>query len=252
MISLSSLSQMDRASSTRIWLCTGPADMQRGFDRLAEHAQSSTYQVMHNLESQRLQYAMREQLTAMGWPAVDIVDEDLGKSAGGNQERLDFRRMVAEVSLAQAGIIAARKLSRCARNSRDWQHLIGVCRIVGTLLMDEEAIYDARQSNDRLLLGLKGSMSEYELDLLRQRWQKARQRKALRAELGMNAPVGYVNVGEGRQEKDPDQRVQQAVLARIILTRLQSHPANRIHELIPREWKDRFSPQTSPATPAAA
>lgn len=174
--------------------------------------QSSTYQVMHNLESQRLQYAMRGQLTRLGWPVVDVVDEDLGKSAGGAQERLGFQRMVAEVSLAQVGIVAARELSRFARNSREWQHLIEVCRIVGTLLMDEEAIYDARQSNDRLLLGLKGSMSEYELDLFRQRSQKARQQKALRGELGMNAPVGYVNAGEGRQEKDPDQRVQQTVL----------------------------------------
>jgi len=173
--------------------------------------QSSTYQVRHNLESQRLQYAMREQLARLGWPAVDVVDEDLGKSAGGAQERFGFQQMVAEVSLAQVGIVAARELSRFARNSRDWQHLIEVCRIVGTLLMDEEAIYDARQSNDRLLLGLKGSMSEYELDLLRQRSQKTRQQKALRAELGMNVPVGYVNAGEGRQEKDPDQRVQQAV-----------------------------------------
>ena len=173
--------------------------------------QSSAQQVVHHLEGQRLQYAMRERVTALGWHTVDVIDEDLGKSAGGRVERSGFQRMVAEVSLAQVGVVAAWELSRFSRNSREWQHLIEVCRIVDTLLADEETIYDARQSNDRLLLGLKGSLNEYELDLFRQRSQKARQQKASRAALGMNAPVGYVNAGEGRQEKDPDRRVQQAI-----------------------------------------
>jgi DNA invertase Pin-like site-specific DNA recombinase len=173
--------------------------------------QSSTHQVLHNRESQRLQYAMREQLVRLGWGAVDVIDEDLGKSAGGGALRSGFQRMVAEVSLAQVGIVAARELSRFARNSREWQQLIEVCRIVDTLLMDEEAVYDARLSNDRLLLGVKGSLNEYELDLMRQRSQKARESKALRSQLGMSAPVGYVNAGEGRQEKDPDERVRQAI-----------------------------------------
>jgi DNA invertase Pin-like site-specific DNA recombinase len=173
--------------------------------------QSSPQQVMHNQESRRLQYAMKERLVALGWKSVEVIDEDLGKSAGGSIERSGFQRMVADVSLAKVGVVAGRELSRFARNSRDWQQLIEVCRVVDTLLLDEEAVYDARQSNDRLLLGLKGSLSEYELDLLRQRSQKAREQKASRAELGMNAPVGYVNAGDGRQEKTPDQRVQQAV-----------------------------------------
>ncbi len=173
--------------------------------------QSSAYQVGHNLESQRLQYAMQHRLRDLGWRTVEVVDEDLGKSAGGGVERPGFRRLVAEVCLGQVGVVAARELSRFARNSRDWQQLVEVCRVVDTLLVDEEAIYDARESNDRLLLGVKGSLHEYELDLLRQRAQTARKQKALRAELGMTCPVGYVNAGAGVLEKTADRRVQQVI-----------------------------------------
>ena len=173
--------------------------------------QSSSFQVAHNLESQRLQYRMKDRLALLGWESVDVIDEDLGKSASGSVDRSGFQRLVANVCLGKIGVVAARELSRFARNSRDWQQLIEVCRVVDTLLVDEEAIYDARQSNDRLLLGLKGSLNEYELDLLRQRAQKARKQKALRAELGMNTPIGYVNAGGGRLEIDPDQRVQQTI-----------------------------------------
>lgn len=173
--------------------------------------QSSRFQVVHNLESQRLQYAMEERVAALGWQVVDVIDDDLGRSAGGSVQRPGFERMVAEVCLGQVGVVAARELSRFARNSRDWQQLVEMCRVVDTLLVDEEAIYDARDSNDRLLLGLKGSLNEYELDLLRQRAQKARLQKALRGELGMTPPVGYVSLGNGCLEKDPDQRVQQVI-----------------------------------------
>lgn len=173
--------------------------------------QSSLYQVNHNLESQRLQYAMQERLKKLGWQEVEIVDQDLGRSAAVALRRSGFQRMVADVCLGKVGAVAARELSRFARNSREWQHLVEVCRIVDTLLIDEETIYDARLSDDRLLLGLKGSLNEYELDLFRLRSQTARKQKAMRGELGMNMPVGYVNAGDGRVEKDPDQRVQQAV-----------------------------------------
>ena len=173
--------------------------------------QSSAYQVTHNLESRRLQYAMQSRLGVLGWQTIEVIDEDLGKSAGGSVARAGFQRLVADVCLGKVGVVAARELSRFARNSRDWQQLVEVCRIVDTLLVDEEAIYDARDSNDRLLLGLKGSLSEYELDLLRQRSQAARKQKALRAEMGMTCPVGYVNVGNGALEKTADARVQQAI-----------------------------------------
>ena len=124
--------------------------------------QSTAYQVENNLESQKLQYAMEAHLRALGWSCVEIVDEDLGRSAGGNVTRTGFERMVAQVCLGEVGAVCARELSRFARNSRDWQQLVEVCRVVDTLLLDQKAIYAPRQSNDRLLLGMKGTMSEYE------------------------------------------------------------------------------------------
>ena len=118
--------------------------------------------------------------------------------------------MVAEVCLGKVGAVAAREVSRFARNSRDWQQLVEMCRVVDTLLIDQETVYAPRQGNDRLLLGLKGSLNEYELDLLRQRSLSARYEKARRGELVVAAPVGFVKVGD-RLEKDPDRRVQAAI-----------------------------------------
>jgi len=174
--------------------------------------QSSAYQVSHNLESQKLQYAMQERLQQLGWREIEVVDEDLGRSAAGTVTRAGFERMVAEVCLGKVGAVAAREVSRFARNSREWQQLVEVCRIVDTLLIDQETVYSPRQSNDRLLLGLKGSLNEYELDLLRQRSVEARREKARRGELLVIAPVGYLKGEEQHWEKDPDRRVQEAVL----------------------------------------
>jgi len=173
--------------------------------------QSSTHQVIHNRESRSLQYAMRERLAVLGWPEIEIIDDDLGISAAGTALRAGFERMVAEVCLGKVGAVAAREVSRFARNSRDWQQLIEMCRVVDTLLVDDEAIYAPRQGNDRLLLGLKGSLNEYELDLLRQRSLAAREQKARRGELVISAPVGYVKSDEQKLEKDPDRRVQEAI-----------------------------------------
>lgn len=145
--------------------------------------QSTAHQVQHNRESGALQYAMRERLVQLGWAEVEVVDDDLGRSAAGGVARVGFERMVAEVCLGKVGAVAAREVSRFARNSRDWQQLIEMCRVVDTLLIDQEAIYAPRQGNDRLLLGLKGSLNEYELDLLRQRSLSARHEKARRGEL---------------------------------------------------------------------
>ena len=172
--------------------------------------QSSVYQVAHNLESQKLQYAMERRLRDLGWTAIEIIDEDLGRSASGAVERTGFERMVSEVCLGHVGAVAAREVSRFARNSRDWQQLIEVCRIVDTVLIDQETVYVPRQSNDRLLLGLKGSLNEYELELLRQRSLEARLEKARRGELIVIAPIGYLK-GEGRLEKDPDRRIQETI-----------------------------------------
>src|SRR5216684_2818293 len=172
--------------------------------------QSSAHQVLHNRESSALQYAMRDRLTALGWSRIETVDDDLGRSAAGGVARAGFDRMVAEVCLGKVGAVAAREVSRFARNSRDWQQLIEMCRVVDTVLIDQETVYAPRQGNDRLLLGLKGSLNEYELDLLRQRSLSARHEKARRGELVVGAPVGFVKAGD-RYEKDPDQRVQQAI-----------------------------------------
>ena len=172
--------------------------------------QSSVYQVMHNQESRALQYGMRERLHQLGWSQIEVIDDDLGRSASGSAEREGFNRMVAEVCLGKVGAVAAREVSRFARNSRDWQQLIEMCRVVDTVLVDQETVYAPRLGNDRLLLGLKGSLNEYELDLLRQRSLAARQEKARRGELIVTAPVGYVKNGN-RLEKDPDRRVQEAI-----------------------------------------
>ena len=173
--------------------------------------QSSAYQVSHNLESQKLQYAMQERLEQLGWREIEVVDEDLGRSAAGTVTRAGFERMVAEVCLGKVGAVAAREVSRFARNSREWQQLVEVCRVVDTVLIDQETVYSPRQSNDRLLLGLKGSLNEYELDLLRQRSVEARREKARRGELLVVAPVGYLKSEEQHLEKDPDRRVQEAI-----------------------------------------
>src|SRR5215217_1748468 len=172
--------------------------------------QSSAHQVLHNRESSALQYAMRDRLTGLGWSEIEIIDEDLGRSAAGSVQRAGFERMVAEVCLGKVGAVCAREVSRFARNSRDWQQLIEMCRVVDTVLIDQETVYAPRHGNDRLLLGLKGSLNEYELDLLRQRSLAARYEKARRGELIVAAPVGFIKVGD-RLEKDPDRRVQAAI-----------------------------------------
>src|SRR6201984_2382077 len=172
--------------------------------------QSSAHQVLHNRESSALQYAMRDRLIGLGWLQIETVDDDLGRSAGGGGTRVGFERMVAEVCLGKVGAVAAREVSRFARNSRDWQQLIEMGRVVDTVLVDQETGYAPPPGNDRALLGLKGSLNEYELDLLRQRSLSARYEKARRGELVVAAPVGFVKAGD-RLEKDPDRRVQEAI-----------------------------------------
>lgn len=173
--------------------------------------QSSAHQVLHNEDSRRLQYAMQPRLRSMGWNEVEVIDEDQGRSATTTAGRTGFQYLVAEVCLGNVGTVAAREVSRFARNNRDWHQLIEMCSLVDTLLVDHETVYDARRGNDRLLLGPKGSLSEYELDLLRQRSLEARRQKAARGELVTIAPVGYLKTPDQRLEKDPDRRVQLAI-----------------------------------------
>jgi DNA invertase Pin-like site-specific DNA recombinase len=173
--------------------------------------QSTAYQVSNNLESQQLQYAMEAHLRMLGWTQIETIDEDLGRSASGTEIRPGFERLVAQVCLGEVGAVCAREVSRFARNSREWQQLVEVCRIVDALLIDQETVYSPRHSNDRLLLGLKGTMNEYELDLLRQRAQEARVQKARRGELVSNVPIGFVKGEEQIFEKDPDERIRGSI-----------------------------------------
>jgi DNA invertase Pin-like site-specific DNA recombinase len=117
--------------------------------------QSSPRQVSHNQESRKLQYAMKQPLEQLGWQDIEIIDDDLGCTAAGTVTRQGFERMVAEVCLGKVGAVAAREVSRFARNSREWQKLVEMCRVVDTLLIDQDTVYAPRQGNDRLLLGLK-------------------------------------------------------------------------------------------------
>ena len=158
--------------------------------------QSLVHQVLLNRESSALQYVMRDRLVTLGWSQIETIDDALGRSAAGSTARAGFDRMVAEVCLGKVGAVAAREVSRFARNSRDWQQLIEMCRVVDTVLIEQETVYAPREGNDRLLLGLKGSLNEYELDLLRQRSLAARHEEgeALRARVA--APVGYIKVGD--------------------------------------------------------
>src|SRR5438552_930845 len=168
---------------------------------------------------------MQTRLHQSGWSAIEVVDEDRGRSAAGMVVRAGFERLVAEVCLGHVGAVAAREVSRFARNNREWQHLIEVCRMVDTLLIDHETVYDPRLGNDRLLLGLKGSLNEYELDLLRQRAVEARRAKARRGEFVASLPVGYLKGEDGRIEQDPDQRVQGAI--RLVFRKFQELAAIR-------------------------
>lgn len=173
--------------------------------------QSTVTQVHEHLESQRRQYALTEHARACGWRHVEVVDEDLGRSGSGRVERPGFERLVAAVCHEQVGGVFALEASRLARNNRDWHHLVDLCGLTATLLIDGEGVYDPRDFNDRLLLGLKGTMSEWELGVMRQRSLEALRQKAARGELYTTVPIGFLRTRDNRLELDPDQRIQHAI-----------------------------------------
>src|SRR3984885_14038522 len=173
--------------------------------------QSTAFQIAHNLESQRRQYGLVEYARQLGFGAVDVIDEDLGRTGSGLVERPGFQRLVGEICAGQIGAVFCIEASRLARNGRDWHHLIELCGLVGSLVIDPDGVYDPRIVNDRLLLGLKGTMSEFELNLLRQRSLESIRQKARRGELQFALPAGYVWTPTGKIEMDPDRRVQQAL-----------------------------------------
>ena len=172
--------------------------------------QSTPDQLVHNQESQRRQYGLVNRAKQLGWAAVEVVDDDLGRSGGGIA-RPGFERLLAAICEGRVGAVFAIEASRLARNGRDWHTLIEFCGLVGTVIVDEDGIYDPRHSNDRLLLGIKGTMSELELSLFRQRSQEALKQKARRGALFLGVAAGYVKTARDRIEKDPDQRVQHAL-----------------------------------------
>src|SRR5581483_1702514 len=173
--------------------------------------QSTVTQVHEHLESQRRQYALTDQARACGWRQVEVIDEDLGRSGSGRVARPGFERLVAAVCNEQVGGVFALEASRLARNSRDWHHLVDLCGLTATLLIDGEGVYDPRDFNDRLLLGLKGTMSEWELGVMRQRSLEALRLKAARGELYTTVPIGFLRTRDNRLELDPDQRIQEAI-----------------------------------------
>src|SRR5262250_1720886 len=173
--------------------------------------QSSSYQVRFHLEGQKRQYGLAERARQLGFYKVVVIDEDLGRSGSGIQERPGFGRLLASVCQGLAGAVFALEASRLARNNRDWHHLVDLCALTETLLIDSDGIYDPRQLNDRLVLGLKGTMSEYELGLMRQRAREAFEQKVKRGFALWELPVGFVRTEDARIEKTPDRQVQQAI-----------------------------------------
>jgi len=179
--------------------------------------QSTMGQVTENTESQRRQYALAESARSLGFASVTVIDDDLGRSGSGLIERPGFQKLVASVCAGSIGAVFCIEASRLARNGRDWHHLIDLCALVGTLVIDPDGTYDPRLVNDRLVLGLKGTMSEYELSLLRQRGLASRDSKARRGELRFALPPGYCWNETGQIEIDPDERICDAI--RLVLAK---------------------------------
>jgi DNA invertase Pin-like site-specific DNA recombinase len=172
--------------------------------------QSTADQLTHNHESRRRQYALADRAKQLGWSTIEVIDDDLGRSGGGIA-RPGFERLLAAICAGTVGAVLAIEASRLARNGRDWHTLIEFCGLVDTIIVDEDGIYDPRHPNDRLLLGMKGTMSELELSLFRQRSQEALKQKARRGALVLGVAAGYIKVGRDRIEKNPDARVQEAI-----------------------------------------
>lgn len=174
--------------------------------------QSTLRQVFENTESTKRQYGLRQRAVALGWPQdhIVVIDSDLGES-GASTDREGFQRLVTAVSMGQAGIVLGLEVSRLARNSTDWHRLLEICALTDTLILDEDGVYDPAHFNDRLLLGLKGTMSEAELHVLRARLQGGILNKAKRGELIVRPPIGFVYDSEGHLVFDPDQQIQHAL-----------------------------------------
>ncbi|MGA7675935.1 MAG: recombinase family protein, partial [Rhizomicrobium sp.] len=189
--------------------------LRRHQDRLAivYVRQSTVQQVERHQESTRLQYGLADRAAQYGWEREQIVviDDDLGRSGASVEGRLGFQRLVAEVGLGNVGLVLGVEMSRLARSCRDWHQLLEICALFDTLIADADGVYDPANYNDRLLLGLKGTMSEAELHILKARMLAGRKAKAGRGELGKPVPMGYVRHPSGEVMFDPDEQAQTTI-----------------------------------------
>src|SRR5215472_14967071 len=175
--------------------------------------QSTLQQVLENTESTARQYALRERARAFGWPddRIVVIDQDLGHSGASTADRLGFQRLVAEVGLGHVGLVLGLEVSRLARSSLDWHHLLEMCAMTGSLILDEDGLYDPATFNDRLLLGLKGTLSEAELFVLRARLRGGILNKASRAALKLPLPMGLAYAEDETVVLDSDAQIRAAV-----------------------------------------
>ena len=175
--------------------------------------QSTANQVLNHRESATRQYALVELAVRLGWPPerIVVIDEDQGQSGASAEGRSGFQRLLTEVSLNHVGVILGIELSRLARSNKDWHQLIELCAIFGTMLADQDGLYNPTDYNDRLLLGLRGIMNEAEIHILQGRMHQALLNKAKRGEIYIRAPIGYVKLPNGKFGLDPDEQVQSVV-----------------------------------------
>jgi DNA invertase Pin-like site-specific DNA recombinase len=193
--------------------------------------QSTPQQVQANRESQRRQYELVDVARRRGFTTVEVIDDDLGRTASGTVERPGFERLVAALCAGHVGAVLCLDASRLARNGRDWHHLLELCGLVEARVIDLDGVYDPCRPNDRLLLGMKGSISEFELGIIRSRMYEAARSKARRGELRIPAPVGYVwdrHVGLGL---DPDRRLQEVI--RLVFSKFRERHKGRPVDAIP-------------------
>src|SRR3954449_1700546 len=196
--------------------------------------QSTPGQVERNVESTARQYALRERAIELGWPAeqVVVVDEDLGRSGASSNGRFGFKELVADVGLGQVGLVLALETSRLARRSADWHQLLDLCALTGTLIADSDGVYSPGAFNDRLLLRLKGTMSEAELHLIRARLDGGLRNKAARGELRLALPVGLDRDEDGRVVLCPDEQVRHAIEWVFVLWRRLGSARQVVSELV--------------------
>ena len=210
--------------------------------------QSTLRQVLENVASTKRQYALRERAAELGWDAQQIVviDSDLGQSAASAADREGFQKLVTEVTMGRAGIVLGLEVSRLARSSTDWHRLLELCAFSNTLILDQDGIYDPSQFNDRLILGMKGTMSEAELHILRSRMRGGILNKARRGEFAIPLPAGFLYDGSQRVILDPDQQVQQSIRQLFGGFRRSGSILGVVREFRDKQWKFPVRTQKGP------